>query len=127
MQGPFQMQDESVEKITFYHNPRCSKSRQALELLRARKVEPEIVEYLKSPPSLAELDRILKLLQLEPRALMRKQESVYKDLALSDESLDRHSLLQAMVEHPILIERPIAVGNGRAALGRPPENVLDVI
>lgn len=127
MQEPFQMQDESVKKITFYHNPRCSKSRQALELLRARKVEPEIVEYLKSPPSLDELDRILKLLKLEPRALMRKQESVYKDLALSDESLDRHSLLQAMVEHPILIERPIAVGNGRAALGRPPENVLDVI
>ena len=127
MQEPFQTQDESVKKITFYHNPRCSKSRQALELLRARKVEPEIVEYLKSPPSLDELDRILKLLQLEPRALMRKQESVYKDLALSDESLDRHSLLQAMVEHPILIERPIAVGNGRAALGRPPENVLDVI
>lgn len=127
MQEPFQTQDESVKKITFYHNPRCSKSRQALELLRARKVEPEIVEYLKSPPSLAELDRILKLLKLEPRALMRKQESVYKDLALSDESLDRHSLLQAMVEHPILIERPIAVGNGRAALGRPPENVLDVI
>ena len=113
--------------LTLWHNPRCSKSRQALELLRARKVEPEIVEYLKSPPSLAELDRILKLLKLEPRALMRKQESVYKDLALSDESLDRHSLLQAMVEHPILIERPIAVGNGRAALGRPPENVLDVI
>ena len=127
MQEPFQTQDESVKKITFYHNPRCSKSRQALELLRARKVEPEIVEYLKSPPSLAELDRILKLLKLEPRALMRKQESVYQDLALSDESLDRHSLLQAMVEHPILIERPIAVGNGRAALGRPPENVLDVI
>lgn len=127
MHEPSHMQDESVKKVTFYHNPRCSKSRQALELLRARKIEPEIVEYLESPPSLAELDRILKLLGMEPRALMRKQESIYEDLALGDESLDRHSLLQAMIEHPILIERPIAVGDGRAALGRPPENVLDVI
>jgi arsenate reductase (glutaredoxin) len=127
MHGPSHMKDESVKKVTFYHNPRCSKSRKALELLREREVEPEIVEYLQSPPSLSELDRILKLLDMEPRALMRKQESIYKDLALGDESLDRHSLLQAMIEHPILIERPIAVGDGRAALGRPPENVLDVI
>jgi arsenate reductase len=127
MHGVSHMKDESVKKVTFYHNPRCSKSRKALELLREREVEPEIVEYLQSPPSLSELDRILKLLDMEPRALMRKQESIYKDLALGDESLDRHSLLQAMIEHPILIERPIAVGDGRAALGRPPENVLDVI
>ena len=127
MHEPSHMKEESVKKVTFYHNPRCSKSRKALELLREREIEPEIVEYLKSPPSLSELDRILKLLDMEPRALMRKQESIYKDLALGDESLDRHSLLQAMIEHPILIERPIAVGDGRAALGRPPENVLDVI
>ena len=116
-----------MDRVTLYHNPRCSKSRQALELLRGKNVEPEIVEYLKTPPSVAELDRILKLLDMEPRALMRRKESVYKDLALDDESLDRHSLLQAMVEHPILIERPIAVTDGRAALGRPPENVLDVL
>ena len=116
-----------MDRVTLYHNPRCSKSRQALELLRGSNVEPEIVEYLKTPPSVAELDRILKLLDMEPRALMRRKESVYKDLALDDESLDRHSLLQAMVEHPILIERPIAVTDGRAALGRPPENVLDVL
>lgn len=116
-----------MDRVTLYHNPRCSKSRQALELLRGRNVEPEIVEYLKAPPSVAELDRILKLLDMEPRALMRRKESVYKDLALDDESLDRHSLIQAMVEHPILIERPIAVTDGHAALGRPPENVLDVL
>jgi arsenate reductase len=116
-----------VDRVTLYHNPRCSKSRQALELLRARKVEPEIIEYLKTPPSVAELDRILKLLDMEPRELMRRKESVYTDLALDDDSLDRHSLLQAMVEHPILIERPIAVSDARAALGRPPENVLDVL
>lgn len=116
-----------MSDVTLYHNPRCSKSREALELLRARKIAPTIVAYLTSPPSIDELDRILRLLELEPRDLMRKKEAVYEDLALNDESLDRHSLLQAMVEHPILIERPIAVANGRAALGRPPENVLDVL
>ena len=116
-----------MSRVTLYHNPRCSKSRQALELLRGKNVEPEIIEYLKSPPSLEELDRILGLLGMEPRELMRPGEAIYKDLALADESLDRHSLLQAMVEHPILIERPIAVAGDRAALGRPPENVLDVI
>lgn len=116
-----------MSRITLYHNPRCSKSRQALELLRGRDIEPDIVEYLKSPPSIEELDRILRLLGLEPRELMRRKEAVYKDLALDDESLDRHSLLQAMVEHPILIERPIAVVGDRAALGRPPQNVLDVL
>jgi arsenate reductase (glutaredoxin) len=116
-----------VSRVTLYHNPRCSKSRQALELLRQRDIEPDIIEYLKTPPTVAELERILKLLSLEPRALMRKGEAVYKDLALDDASLDRHSLLQAMSEHPILIERPIALSGARAALGRPPENVLAVI
>jgi arsenate reductase len=113
--------------VTIYHNPRCSKSRQALELLRENNVEPDIVEYLKTPPTVSELDAILRMLAKEPRELMRRKESVYRDLALDDESLDRHSLLQAMVEHPILIERPIAVADDRAALGRPPEKVLDVV
>lgn len=116
-----------MSDVTLYHNPRCSKSRQTLELLRARGIAPTIVEYLNAPPSIDELDRILKLLGLEPRDLMRRKEAVYKDLALDDESHDRHSLLQAMVEHPILIERPIAVANGRASIGRPPENVLGVL
>lgn len=116
-----------MSDVTLYHNPRCSKSRQALALLRERDIEPEIIEYLKDPPTLQELDQILELLGLEPRELMRRKESVYEDLALDDESLDRHSLLQAMIEHPILIERPIAVANGRASLGRPPENVLHVL
>ena len=116
-----------MNRVTLYHNPRCSKSRQALELLRSKSVEPEVIEYLKTPPSVEELDRILRALEMEPRALMRRKESVYGTLALDDESVDRHSLLQAMVEHPILIERPIAVAGDRAALGRPPENVLEVI
>ena len=116
-----------MNTVTLYHNPRCSMSRRALELLRSRNVEPEIIEYMNSPPTVSELERILKLLSMEPRELMRKKESVYKSLALDDENLDRHSQLQSMVEHPILIERPIAVANGRAALDRPPENILHVL
>lgn len=127
MHSALRNEDRNVSRVTLYHNPRCSKSRQALELLRGRDVEPEIIEYLKSPPSVAELDEILKLLVMEPRQLMRRKEAVYKELALDDENLDRRSLLQAMVEHPILIERPVAVVDGRAALGRPPENVLEVL
>ena len=113
--------------VTLYHNPRCSKSRQALELLRSRDVEPEIVEYLKTPPSTAELRRILDLLAMDTRMLMRRQESVYSELALEDDSLARDQLIQAMIAHPILMERPIAVTAERAALGRPPDNVLDVL
>lgn len=127
MHGRLRNQDKSVNPVTLYHNPRCSKSRQALELLLSRNVAPKVVEYLETPPSVAELERILLLLAMEPRGLMRKKESVYKELGLDDKSLDRRSLIQTMVEHPILMERPIAVTSVRAALGRPPENVLDVL
>jgi arsenate reductase len=127
MHGRPRNQDKSVNPVTLYHNPRCSKSRQALELLLSRNVAPKVVEYLETPPSVAELERILLLLAMDPRALMRKKESVYKELGLDDKSLDRRSLIQTMVEHPILMERPIAVTSVRAALGRPPENVLDVL
>ena len=111
----------------FYHNPRCSKSRQALELLRARGIEPQVIEYLKTPPSAAELERILNLLGLEPRALMRTKENEYREAGLDDPKLGRHALIKAMVEHPILIERPILVTQDKAALGRPPEQVLEII
>lgn len=110
-----------------YHNPRCSKSRQTLELLRERGVEPEIIEYLKTPPTAAELDRILKLLDREPRELMRTGESEYRELGLDEPGLDRAALIQAMVDHPRLIERPILVTGKRAALGRPPEDVLEIL
>jgi arsenate reductase len=113
--------------VTIYHNPKCSKSRQTLELLRARGVEPKIVEYLKTPPSAAELDAILKRLDLEPRALMRTQEGQYKQARLADPKLTRAQLIAAMVEHPILIERPIVVNGERVAIGRPPENVLAIL
>ena len=113
--------------IVIYHNPRCSKSRQGLALLREHGVEPEIVEYLKTPPSVDELDAILRKLGMEPRELMRRKEPEYKELGLAEESLPRGRLIAAMVEHPRLIERPIVVSGDRAVLGRPTEKVLELI
>lgn len=113
--------------VTIYHNPRCSKSRQTLALLQERGVEPTVVEYLKSPPSAAQLDRILKALGKQPRELMRKKEAAYKEAGLDDEALTRKQLLAAMVEHPSVIERPIVVSGTRAAVGRPPEAVLEIL
>ena len=113
--------------VTIYHNPRCSKSRQTLALLNERGVEVEIVEYLKTPPDAATLGRLLDGLVLEPRDLMRKKEAPYAELGLYDPGLARAALIAAMVENPILIERPIVVAGGRAALGRPPEAVLEIL
>lgn len=113
--------------IVIYHNPRCSKSRQGLALLREHGVEPEIIQYLKTPPSTEELDDILRKLGMEPRQLIRRREAAYKELGLADESLSREVLIQAMVEHPSLIERPIVVSGKRAVLGRPTERVLELI
>ena len=111
--------------IVIYHNPRCGKSRQTLDLLRQRGIEPTIVEYLKTPPDARTLGDILSLLNMEPRDLMRTKEVVYRELGLDDPGLGRHALIDAMIEHPILIERPIVLAHGKAALGRPPENVLN--
>ena len=113
--------------VTIYHNPRCSKSRQTLQLLKDRGVEPEIVEYLQMPPDAATLDEFLTRLGMEPRDLMRKKEAPYKALNLADQSLDRAALIKAMVENPILIERPIVVKGSKVALGRPPESVLEIL
>ena len=114
-------------KVTIYHNPRCSKSRQTLQLLRDRGVEPEIVEYLASPPSAAEMKNILALLGMEPRDLMRRKEAPYAALGLADDSNSADDLIAAMLAEPILIERPIVVSGGAAVLGRPPENVLKLL
>ncbi len=110
-----------------YHNPRCSKSRTTLELLHERKVDTDIIEYLKNPPGKRELEQLLELLKLEPRQLMRTGENEYTALGLGDESLSRDALIEAMIAHPQLIERPIVVHNGKAAIGRPPEKVLDIL
>jgi arsenate reductase len=113
--------------VTIYHNPRCSKSRQTLALLNERGLEVDIVEYLETPPDAATLAVLLVGLGLEPRELMRKTEAAYKGLGLEDPSLDRAALIAAMVENPVLIERPIVVAGRRVALGRPPEAVLDIL
>lgn len=109
-----------------YHNPRCSKSRQTLQLLRDKGIEPEIVKYLETPPDEAELTRLLDMLGLKPRQLMRTKEALYRELGLGDESLSDARLIRAMVDNPRLIERPIVVDGHRAALGRPPETVLEL-
>ena len=114
-------------KVTIYHNPRCSKSRQTLDLLTKRGIEPEIIEYLKTPPDRRTLDRILKLLRMEPRQLMRKKEKEYAEAGLENPALSREQLIDAMIANPILIERPIVLANGKAAVGRPPENVLAIL
>jgi arsenate reductase len=113
--------------VTIYHNPKCSKSRETLALLEERGVPLRIVEYLKTPPSAKELDTILKMLGLEPRALMRTKDDAYREAGLDDPKLTRAQLIAAMVEHPSLIERPIVVAGTRAAIGRPPRNVLDIL
>ena len=113
--------------VTIYHNPKCSKSRQTLELLREQGITPNIVEYLKSPPTTEQLEDILAQLGFEPRDLMRKKEDIYAESDLENPSLTDAELIGFMVKHPILIERPIVLANGKAAMGRPPEQVLEIL
>ncbi|MBF0194141.1 MAG: arsenate reductase (glutaredoxin) [Magnetococcales bacterium] len=113
--------------VTIYHNPRCSKSRQGLQILQDKGVEPEVVEYLKTPPDEKTLTDILEKLGMEPRDLMRKKEAEYKANGLQDESLTKNELIAAMVKFPKLIERPIVVSGDKVAVGRPPENILNII
>ena len=112
---------------TIYHNPKCRKSRQTLELLGEKNITPTIIEYLKNPPTAEKLKEILSQLGIAPRDLMRKKEDAYTELDLANSSLSDEDLIGFMVKHPILIERPIVVANGKAALGRPPEQVLDIL
>jgi arsenate reductase (glutaredoxin) len=113
--------------VVIFHNPKCSKSRAVLALIEARGIAPQVVEYLKTPPSAAELDDILRRLKLEPRELMRRKEPEYKQAGLDNPALSRGALIRAMVEHPRLIERPIVLNGREAALGRPPEAVLKIL
>ena len=112
---------------TLYHNPRCSKSRATLALLREQGVEPEIVEYLKTPPDATTLRTLLDQLGIPPRELLRTGEAEYRELGLKDAELDDEALIQTMVQHPKLIERPILVHGDRARIGRPPEQVLEIL
>ena len=113
--------------VTIYHNPRCMKSRQTLALLQKKGVEPKIVEYLKTPPDAKTLSSILDKLGIEPRALMRQKEAPYKANKLDNDKLTRKQLIDAMVANPVLIERPIVLSGAKAAIGRPPEAVLDIL
>ena len=113
--------------VTIYHNPRCSKSRQTLQLLKDRGVAPRIVEYLKDPPDAAALRVLLKQLGLSARDVLRRAEAPYKELGLADPNMSEDELIAAIVANPILLERPIVVKGESAVLGRPPENVLKLL
>ncbi len=116
-----------MSDVEVWHNPRCSKSRAALELVRSRGIEPRVVLYLDEPPDVQRIEEVLRLLAVEPRELMRKGEAPYRELGLDAPTLDRAALVRALVEHPILIERPIIIAHGRAVVGRPPERALEVL
>jgi arsenate reductase len=114
--------------VTIYHNPRCSKSRETLTLLKENGVEPDVVLYLDTPPDVATLKSLLKMLGMSSaRELMRQKEDLYKELNLADSTLDESALIAAMMANPKLIERPIVVKNGQARIGRPPERVLEIL
>jgi arsenate reductase len=112
--------------VTIYHNPKCAKSRETLKLLEARGIETRVIEYLKTPPTEAELKRLLTQLGLKPRELLRTKEPEYKEAGLADPNLSDGDIIRAMIKHPRLIERPIVVHGKKAVLGRPPQKVLEL-
>jgi len=116
-----------TEPVRIFHNPRCSKSRQTLALLEEQGVQPEIIRYLDTPPDADTLREVLRMLDVTPRELMRRKEDLYRALNLDDNQLTDDQLIQAMIDNPKLIERPIVTAQGRAAIGRPPESVLAIL
>ena len=117
-----------MSKVTIYHNPRCSKSRHTLELIKASGYEPEVIHYLETPPTAVTLDALFRALGREPLEVMRTKEKRFKELGLSPkDQRSRGQWLRLLEENPILLERPIVTHDGKAALGRPPENVLDIL
>ncbi len=114
--------------IDYYHNPRCSTSRKALKMLRDQGIEPNIIEYLKTPPDKARLKALLKMMKMSPRELIRKREKeTIKATGVDSEALSDEQVIEAMVANPILIERPIIVNGRQARLGRPAEKVLEIV
>ena len=116
-----------MTSYVLYHNPRCSKSRGALELLQERGIEPQVVRYLDTPPDAATLRPLVRKLGIRPRELLRTGEEEYRSLGLADESVGDDAIIEAMAAHPRLIERPILVAGDRATVGRPPEKVLEIL
>ena len=116
----------SIPKV--YHNPECSKSRATLQLLKERKQEIKIIEYLQEPPTAEELDRILHQLDKKPIEIIREKEDRFSELGLSlNDDRSREEWIQIMIDNPTLIERPIVINKDKAALGRPPENVIGIL
>ncbi len=116
-----------TEKIRIFYNPKCSKCRLTMDILNEKGVEATVVEYLETPPDSTELSEVLDLLGIEPRDLMRKHEAPYKENNLDNPDLTREQLIEAMIENPILIERPVVIKGNKAIIGRPPEKVLDIL
>lgn len=116
-----------MSNIRIYHNPRCSKSRETLALLQEQGIEPEVVEYLKDTPNADELAELLQKLGIQARQLMRTKETIYKELGLDNTELSEADLIEAMVNTPKLIERPIVVAGNQARIGRPPHLVLEIV
>mgnify|MGYP000700594994 FL=1 len=115
-----------MANVTIWHNPRCSKSRNAVTLLEEKGIEADVVKYLDTPPSKEELVAVLNMLGISARELMRTKEAIYKELNLKEET-DEDKLIEAMVKHPKLIERPIVIKDSKAAIGRPIENIIDLL
>ncbi len=113
--------------VQILHNPRCSKSRATLQVLKDKGIEPEIILYQDTPPDMDQLTSILRKLDMQPRELMRKGQSEYKEMGLDNAQLSDEELIEAMIKAPILIERPIVLANGKASIGRPPESVLEIL
>ena len=115
-----------MNSIKIWHNPRCSKSRASFALLEEKGIEPEVIKYMDETPTEAELKALLVMLGMEPRELMRTKEAIYKELNLQEE-MNNEALIQAMVKHPKLIERPIVIKDNQAVIGRPIENVVELL
>ena len=114
-------------QTTIWHNPRCSKSRTTLQLIESKGVKPNIVLYLTNPPSAEELSNALKCLNMEVREIIRKGEAAYSENNLADQTLSTKKIIDILVKNPILIERPIVIKGDEAVIGRPPENILNLI
>ena len=114
-------------KVTILHNPRCSKSRNSLALLKEQGIEPDVRLYLENPPTEDELTSILEMLAISAKDLLRRGEPEYKELGLGNQNLSEQQLIQLMIKHPKLIERPIVIAGGKAIIGRPPEQVLNLL
>ena len=117
----------SNDRFVIYHNPRCSKSRETLQLLEDNGVDAEVVDYLEDPPTPEELKRIIEMLGVPARDLLRSTEQVYRDADLDDDSLSDDEIIDAICEYPALMQRPIVVAGDRAIIGRPPSRVLEII